>query len=417
MSAIVSCQTCPDYDQDRVQAAVDACFEDLGGVRAFVQPGDRVFLKPNLLMPARPEQAITTHPAVVRAVIRAVRAAGGEPVMGDSPAATPLKLTARRAGLLEVAEEEGVPLADMVTPTTIRSERVAGGRSFEVARAVLACDVVINLPKLKTHALTHITMAQKNLFGLVPGLQKGRWHMAAQAPDHFAGLLADLYASILDHPGGPRHFVHLLDGILALEGDGPGTGGEPIALGVLMASTDAVALDHTACLIAGLDPARAPLLRISAERRLGLTQPDDIQLAGTPIEDLRPPEPMVPPASHDATPSLQAAMWSSAKVRNLALDRPLIHREPCAACRNCVRICPAEAIRMEKDPAVARVDYSLCIRCYCCAEICPHAAITKSPVPFLGRLLVERRLRRQALIAAALTITALSAGLAALLYT
>jgi uncharacterized protein (DUF362 family)/Pyruvate/2-oxoacid:ferredoxin oxidoreductase delta subunit len=413
MATVVSCQACPSYDPQQVRTAVGACFDGLGGLSEFVRSGDRVFLKPNLLMPARPEQGITTHPALVRAVIHAVRAAGGEPILGDSPAATSLELTAKRAGLLELARQEGVPLADMTTTTTVHSERAATGRRFEVAQAVMSCDVVINLPKLKTHALTYVTLAQKNLFGLVPGLQKGRWHMAAQAPEHFAGLLADLYVSIIDHPGGPRHFVHLLDGVLALEGNGPGAGGIPRTMGVLLASTDAVALDRVACSVAGLDPARAPLLRISTERTLGVGDLDAIHLVGTPLEQLQAAGPMEPTIGESASPSLQAALWSSARLRNAVLERPLVHREPCVACGHCARICPAHAIRMDKALDAARVDHNQCIRCYCCAEICPHAAISKSSVPLLGRLMVDRAARRTGL--AALVLAALLAA-AALLF-
>jgi len=393
MTSVVSCQACESYAPDQVQAAVDACFSELGGLGAFVKPGDRVFLKPNLLMPAKPEQAITTHPAVLEAVILAVKAAGGEPIMGDSPAATPLRLTARRAGLLAVAEQQGVPLADMTASVMIRSERAAGKRSFEVAKAVLDADVVINLPKLKTHALTYVTIAQKNLFGLVPGLQKGRWHMAAQAPDHFAGLLADLYASIIDHPDGPRHFLHLVDGVMALEGNGPGTGGSPVAMGAMLASTDAVAVDRVACELAGLDASLAPVLRISTERGLGQGVLEAIDLKGVPLAELQG-RTMQPPEGRSSSPSMQAALWSSARLRNLALDRPLVHREPCVSCGHCARICPAEAIRMDKPRGAARVDYTRCIRCYCCAEICPHAAIDKSAVPPVGRLLADDGLRR-----------------------
>lgn len=398
MPATVSCRACASYDPDLVRAAVDACFADLGGLGAFVRQGDRVFLKPNLLMPARPAQAITTHPQILRAVIRAVKAVGGEPVVGDSPAATPLRVTARRAGLLEVVEQEDVPLADMATATVVRSDRVAGGRSFEVAQAALDCDVVINLPKLKTHGLTYITIAQKNLFGLVPGLRKGRWHMVAQAPEHFAGLLADLYASILDHPGGPRHFLHLVDGVVGLEGDGPGTGGSPRQLGLMLASTDAVAVDRVACELVGLDPALAPLLRISGERGLGQAQLEHIQLVGDPLDQLQG-EPMRAPAGRSASPTMQAALWSSARLRNLALERPLVHRQPCVACGQCAHICPAEAIRMDDHAQAARVDYTRCIRCYCCAEICPHAAISKSDVPPLGRLLVDGSAPRWGMLA------------------
>jgi uncharacterized protein (DUF362 family)/Pyruvate/2-oxoacid:ferredoxin oxidoreductase delta subunit len=386
----VSCQACASYELDQVQAAVDACFEDLGGLEAFVRPGDRVFLKPNLLMPASPEQGITTHPAVLRAVIRAVRAAGGEPLVGDSPAATPLKLTARRAGLTAVLQDEGVPLADMREPISTASPRAEGKRAFELSKVAMGCDVLINLPKLKTHALTYVTLAQKNLFGLVFGLKKGQWHMAAQSPEHFAGLLADLYAAIVDHPHGPKRILHLMDAVLCLEGNGPGAGGTPRHLGALLASTDGVALDRVACELAGLDHRLAPLLRLSMAQGLGQGDLDRIELVGVPLAAIAR-EPLVPPEGQHGSPSLQAALWSSARLRNWALERPQVHREPCVVCGQCARICPAGAITMHGELDAARVDYDRCIRCYCCAEICPHAAISKSPVPLLGRILGKRR--------------------------
>ncbi len=410
MSAVVSCRACPDYEPENVRTALQACLDDLGGLEAFVRPGDRVLIKPNLLMPAKPEQAITTHPELVRAVIRAVRAAGGLPVLGDSPAASPLELTARRAGVQAVAREERVPLADMGPTLHTASPRAVGKRGYDVASAALEADVLINLPKLKTHALTHVTIAQKNLFGLIPGLRKGRWHMAAQAPEHFAGLLADLYAAVLDHPGGPR-LLHIVDGVLCLEGNGPGTGGTPRHLGALLASSDGVAVDRVACELAGIDPARAPLLRQSGELGLGQAHLEAIELRGQALEELRG-EPFAAPESHGASPSLQAALWSSARVRNITIERPLVHREPCVGCGQCVRICPAEALRLEPGSGVARVDYSTCIRCYCCAEICPHAAIDKSATPLLGRALVHPWLLPALLGAAGIALVALLVSLA-----
>jgi len=387
MPATVSCRACASYEAAALDPALQACLEALGGLGSFVDQGDRVFLKPNLLMPAKPEQAVTTHPALVRALIRSVKAAGGVPVVGDNPAATGLRMTAGRAGLRQVAEEEGAELADMAPSMQIRSERAVGGRSFTVSQAVMEADLVINLPKLKTHELCYVTLAQKNLFGLVPGLQKGRWHMTAMAPRHFAGLITDLYAAVIDHPEGPR-FLHLLDGVLAMEGNGPGTGGTPRHAGVLLASTDAVALDRVAMLAMGLGADLSPVLQLSVAQGLGVGDLDDIEILGDRPQDLGV-EPFKPAKAMKLPEGAMATISNSGFLRNRFLDRPMLVAGRCIACGQCAKVCPAEVITVHKEQERVSFDYGRCIRCFCCAEVCPEAAIERSDTPLAGRLLAS----------------------------
>jgi uncharacterized protein (DUF362 family) len=251
--SVVSVQSCDAYERDAIQASVRACFDALGGLESFVRPGARVFCKVNALVPARAEQAVTTHPEVVRAVIREVRRAGAVPLVGDNPAVAIPTLALRRTGILAVLEEEKVEAPDLSELFELENPEGRAFKSFRISKAIADADVLLNLPKLKTHALTYMTVAVKNLFGLVPGTAKTRWHFQAPAPEPFALCLCDLYGAVLHHFQGERRVLHLCDGVVAMEGDGPGTGGKPRQLGALLASADAVALDRVACELAGLD--------------------------------------------------------------------------------------------------------------------------------------------------------------------
>lgn len=387
-STIVACQRCASYEEPGLSQAIAACLEPLGGFEARIRPGDRVFCKVNLLMPAAPERAITTHPAVLRAVIRGIREAGGEPVVGDNPAGPGLRTHLSRCGLLSVIEEEGAEIADMQPTVEIRSKRAVGRRTFEVSQAVLDADVLVNLPKFKSHALVYMTLATKNLFGLVPGLEKARWHMRAQKEEDFASLLVDLYAAVLDAPRRPREILHLLDGVLALEGDGPGMGGQPRPLGVLLAGTDAVAVDRVACRVANLEPHRLYTCALASERDLGVGELSCIEVKGAPLEQVEVHD-FQAAVGRDATNVFAQWALSNNFLRNRLIERPLVDAEGCVSCGVCVRICPASAIDLRPPQKKAAIDYGRCIRCYCCAETCPEGAIAKSPPPLLGRLLIS----------------------------
>ena len=418
--SVVSYQPCPDYDPQHVQQAVRRCLDGLGGLDKIVRPGHRVLCKANLLMPALPERAITTHPEVLRAVIREIKRVGGVPVLGDNPAATGLRATASRGGLLQVAREEGVELADMLPTATLKATGSHGYSSFAVSRAVLEADVLFNLPKLKTHALTYMTLAMKNFYGLIPGLEKSRWHLAAPNPEAFSNLIVHLFQAVDAHFQPPKRMVHLLDGVLAMEGDGPGAGGTPRQVGLLLASTDAVALDRLACHLVGLDPDKLLTVKLAHEKGLGEGRLEAIQVVGDP-----PQAPLVeafaPPKGADFALTVVHRFAASPFFRRRMLERPEVMADTCIGCGRCVEICASQAIHLEDRPGsgskkLAVMDHDRCIRCYCCAEICPVAAIEKSDPPLLGRLFGSpRALMVGGGIAAVLLLVAIAAVVSALL--
>jgi len=387
LESLVALQACPDYRPEEVQRAVEALFASLGGLERFVRPGDRVFMKVNLVTPATPEEAVSTHPEVVRAVARAVKRVGGVPLVGDNPAIANRATALKRSGIAAVAEQEGLEVPDLAPTATLECPESKAFHHFEVSKAILDADVLLNLPKLKTHTLTYLTLAMKNLFGVIPGTNKARWHLRAPSPESFAVFVADLNAGVRHHFSGSRRMLTLCDGVLAMEGEGPGRAGRPRPLGALLAGEDLVALDRVACALTGLDAGRVLTIKEGARRGQGAGSLEEIRLAGEPLErwagtSFAPAQ--SPVALVGLGPKLAQVGW----IRNLMIEHPQLEADKCVSCRRCAEICPAETIRFEGgERPKPRFGLDRCIRCYCCGEVCPEGAIHKSPTPLLGRLL------------------------------
>jgi len=241
-----------------------------------------------------------------------------------------------------------------------RSVAVDVGPPFhriEIAEDVMNADLVLNLPKLKTHTQMLLTLGIKNLFGCIVGLRKPEWHFRTGVDrEMFARLLVRIYSAI-------RPSITLLDGILAMEGQGPGRGGTPRHLGMLMAATDAAAMDVTVCRMLGLAPDSLLTNRMAAE--MGLFSPDLLIDGEIPlIEDFRLPE---------ITPLVFGPKSLHGFMRRHLVQRPLCNDSLCWLCGECWKYCPARAIAVEKKKI--SFDYEACIRCYCCVEVCPHGAL------------------------------------------
>ena len=357
----VSIVRCYSYERSEVEERVRQAVAMVGGFAVYMQPGEKVLLKPNMIGPLPPGQGVTTHPEVVRAVIRGCQEAGAEVWVGDSPAFGSTAMVAAVCGIRAVCEETGARLVsfDVIREVPFAEGRVA--KRFLLAEAVVAADKVISLAKMKTHALTLYTGAVKNLYGTIVGMEKSRLHFTYQTPTEFARLLVDLYGAV-------RPVLSLVDGVVAMEGEGPRGG--PLRRGnLLLAGDDAMAVDAVAATTMGLAPKMVPFLAEAAAQGLVSLDLSGIEMAGLTLEEARIPGFVLLPAPRKTN----FPRWLDDFARKHLTARPVIIPELCQACNICAKNCPAQAVHMERGHAV--IDSSQCIRCYCCQEVCPQGAV------------------------------------------
>lgn len=379
---IVSISRCEDYEPSHLTAAIDAALSPLGGMAAFVSPGQRVLLKVNLLSRALPDRAVTTHPEFVRVVIRQVKAAGGEVTVGDSPGgpntAGTIKHIWEDSGIGAVCAQEDVALV-LFDDDCVRAPAEGGSlyQTFTVGRAVAETDVLITLPKFKTHGFMMFTGAVKNLFGCIPGLEKAQYHLKVPDRDDFGGMLVDLMLAC-------KPKLALMDAVVGMEGDGP-AGGTPRHVGAVLASTDCLALDVVASSMAGLDPLEVYTNKAAARRALGPSSADEVDVVGADWRDVAPNAFELPP--RDVTARMPA--WLAKRMRGWVTARPVLARAgDCTRCKKCQESCPVGAVVVGENGPV--FDHSICIRCYCCQELCPPQAIGLTE-PLLARLATRGR--------------------------
>jgi len=358
---LVGVERVESYQRGVVKAGLLRLLEPLGGMERYVKPGERVLIKPNMLSAHPPEAAVTTHPELLRGVIELVQGAGGVALVGDSPGFGSARRVAERSGMLRVIEETGA----LLVPFTEAVPVVGSGtfRHFELARPYLEADRLINLPKLKTHEMMTLTACVKNLFGAVVGTQKAAWHLKAGADKElFAEMLLEVY--LLREPD-----LNIVDAIVAMEGNGPGSG-DPCQVGLLLAGDNAVAVDTIAAEIAGV-PKKLLYLE-NAARRLGLagSQRGEIETSGLPLDGALG-KPLRLPHLSDLQFGLPGFLKN--RLRNQFTSRPEVDTQKCVLCGVCVQSCPPKAIRIEGGRL--RFNYQRCIRCFCCRELCPHSAL------------------------------------------
>ncbi|MHC1757001.1 MAG: DUF362 domain-containing protein [Methanosarcina sp.] len=361
MNTTVSIVRCSDYSN--VKSAIKEALSLIGGLESVISPGNRVLLKPNVLAIRAPEAAVTTHPAVVSAVCELVKEAGGIPVIGDGsgivkPGSTTTSEAFRASGIEGVASACGAELINFET-SGYTEISVPGARQFPrlyIAKAVLEADVVISLPKLKTHELTLYTGAVKNFFGAVPQKIRKQAH-ALEDRDRFGEAIVDIYSIVKPN-------LAIMDGVIGMEGNGPANG-TPVASGVIMAGYDCAALDMVASELIGIDPLKVPTNRAALSRGFGVQHPE---VKGVPLQEaslrFKMPEggatAMVPP------------FLMRALRRHLTV-KPFINTSSCAFCKACVLNCSAHAI--EEVGRILKINQEKCIQCYCCRELCPNDAV------------------------------------------
>lgn len=361
MTLPVVIQPLADYHPEQVRAALEAVLAPLGGMAAFVKPGQKVLIKPNLLAGKPPERAVTTHPEIVRQVILMTRAAGGIVSVGDSPGIGKPEAVARKCGILPVVEETGARFAPFIESVPV-SVREGTFHQLEVAREVVEADVIINLPKLKTHQMMGFTGAVKNMFGAVVGMRKVRLHLQAGAdPAFFALMLLELAERF-------PPALSIMDAVVGMEGNGPGSG-DPVPIGALLASRHPLALDTAAVALVRLGERQVWTQRVARKTGRPGSRLEELTLIGPPLTALHPRH-FRPAPSSDVGFGLPAPV--KRVLRDTITARPEIV-SGCVRCGDCVRHCPPHAMALGREGV--QIDDRKCIRCFCCQELCPHGAI------------------------------------------
>jgi uncharacterized protein (DUF362 family)/ferredoxin len=369
MDSRVALLPCPAYDD--VEAALARAME-------LAPPpevrGATVLLKPNMLKGAAPEKAVSTHPAVVAAAARAFKARGAaRVVVGDSPGYQNLETTAAECQLDRAALEAGAELGSFSEGLDADNPRGRLVKRFKLVREWAEADILVSLPKLKTHSLLRYTGAVKNLFGLVPGFDKAAFHFRFPDKAHFGLMLADLALC-----AGADYAI--MDAVVGMEGPGPGSG-YPRQVGLLLASANVLALDLTACRIIGYDPIEIGYLEEARASGEWLSPGQEPIILGMSLEQARVHGFKLLPESEGVGFQRHIPAPLRALARRFLVPRPVFNHRKCLRCSGCINICPAKALDYAPDPGNAAygkriaVDYKACIRCYCCHEVCPADAI------------------------------------------
>ncbi|NTW05411.1 MAG: DUF362 domain-containing protein [Peptococcaceae bacterium] len=372
---------CDSYDYEKVRAVVIKAVDLLGGPGIFITSGEKILLKPNLLSADSPEKCVTTHPMVFRAVADVFQRAGAILSYGDSPAFQSPGSVARKTGIAEVANQMSIELADFVNGEEVSFPQAIQNKRLTIAKGVLEAEGVISIAKLKTHGFAKMTGAIKNQFGCIPGTLKGEFHVKLPDIESFANMLVDINRYIK-----PRLYV--MDGIMAMEGNGP-RGGRPFNMKIVLLSTDPVALDATVCRIVNLEPQYVPTIVAGHRAGLGTYLEDDIELLGDPLESFTSSDFNVkrePLISYKPRKTLNM-------LRNAIVPKPVIDTDKCIKCGICVKMCPVipKAVNWQDDnrDKPPRHMYKNCIRCFCCQELCPESAIDLK-VPIIRKILLRK---------------------------
>jgi uncharacterized protein (DUF362 family)/NAD-dependent dihydropyrimidine dehydrogenase PreA subunit len=377
MESVVSIRGCDQYEPGPLREVMEKIFSDLGGPAAFVKRGDRVLLKPNLLLASAPHKAIVTHPNVVEAVASILSDAGAKLFLGDSPPIGRLARTLTKSGYDPFMKRLGVEPVPFLKKHSVGFPEDRDYRRIEIAGEALEYDKVVNLAKLKAHSQMFLTLAVKNLFGVIIGMDKASWHLhAGMDYDKFAAVLVQIFEAV-------NPCLSIVDGILGMEGDGPNAG-TPREVGVIGASRDAVALDATLCRLLGFEIERVKTCAVGQAMGLGVADPERIRVVGDepegfPLKDFKPPK------------SMMSLTWNMAPrnpirkfLENNMIPRPNIDPETCSRCGTCLEHCPPRAIEERKGRMI--IDYKKCISCFCCQELCTTKAID-TVRPWLGKVL------------------------------
>ncbi|MEA1939529.1 MAG: DUF362 domain-containing protein [Candidatus Caldatribacteriota bacterium] len=318
-----------------------------------------VLIKPNLIGSFPPERGVTTDPRVVAAIVKELKKCNTkEIVVGDNSGSIhfdPMKI-AKVTGMLKASDGCFINIGSEVEEVEVKSKFI---KNLFISKKILHADYIINVPKFKTHSLTTITGAIKNMFGIIPGGKKAQLHTISHSIDEFAELLVDIYQIRVPD-------LNIMDAIIGMEGMGP-TNGKIREINKIISSDNGVSVDSVMSFMMGLNPNSIELLKISAKRNLGEIDTSKIVIDGT-LEK-------IPEFKTPNNGLLQKIIKVAVPhIFNFAAVKPIVDHNKCKICKKCIEVCPTGAMSIkDKYP---EVDRKKCISCFCCDEHCPYGAIT-----------------------------------------
>lgn len=363
---------CTEYDVDKIESKLREGFELLGGsafLKRLIPENSSVLLKPNFLSVVEKGSPVITHYAVFEAVVRIIKEYSSDISFGDSPGSEDTRKAAEKSGLMEVAERYGVKFVDFNDVVHVELQNPLMYKYWDIARAPYEADVVITLPKLKTHMMMYYTGAVKNQFGCIAGPKKAEWHTKIPNPVDFSKMLLDLNSAV-------KTSFAILDGIEAMEGNGP-RNGTPKQMNTIIMGQSLTAVDSAAVRLIGYDNVLAvPFLKAAYDTKWGTVLPEEIEILGEKLESLK---------SRDFKLSRSAKLVNTLSPRlnnfisSLAAPDPVVNPEKCIGCKKCDEVCPekSKVISFVKrnGKTIPKWKYKNCIRCFCCQELCPKGAI------------------------------------------
>ncbi|WP_425449301.1 DUF362 domain-containing protein [Dethiothermospora halolimnae] len=369
MKEKVSLVKCEDYEYSLVKESILTSFENIGGIEKYINKGDKVLLKLNLLMRKRPEEATTTHPVFTKALAEVLIEYGAKVIIGDSPGGPfntrMLKSIYKGCGIEDIKEELDIELNYNTNSMEVKNEEGKILKKLTVVEMLKDVDKVISVSKLKTHGMAMFTGAVKNMFGIIPGVLKAEYHFKMPDIDNFSQALVDicLYG---------KPVLSFMDGIVGMEGAGP-SAGDPRKIGAVIASTSPYHLDVVATSIINLEPTKVPTIKRTVEMGLCKGNLEDINLLGDNIKDFKIKDFKIPPIRtvhmvKENTPKIIRKISDK-----LLKPRPIFIHDDCIGCGDCKESCPPKVIDMVDNRPEVNLDE--CIRCFCCQELCPKKAV------------------------------------------
>lgn len=378
MSKVVI-KNCENYNIDILVQNINEGIDNLGGWDKYVYEGANVLLKVNLIGPKTSDSGAITHVEFVRSITKILKEKGCNVFIGDSSGGAiagiaPTRESFISSGIEKMANEEGAIIKNFDKEGVVKCDNDLVYGPMYIAKPMFDADVVINLPKLKTHSAAMYTGAVKNLFGCIPGLKKAYYHKIAPNPLDFGNVIVDINKSC-------KIDLHIMDGIESMEGEGP-TGGSVYESKKILISEDPLALDLVASKMIGMDSDNIPILKIAQKRNLGESNLDKIQLLGDYS--------ILPKLYNYKLPKNYSSNKrknhnSVIKVIDFMKARPKVNLKKWKSCNMCVESCPVSAI----DKKSKIIDYDKCIECLCCHELCLHKAIDLKRNNFIADIVMK----------------------------